>query len=461
MSVTSRQSLRTRAALRTARIVALALLVTGLLGGSALGTAAAAARMSANEIVRSSVLLIITDCPAAADPDDDDPDEIEDLLDGRCNLIGNGSGTIIDSSGLILTNAHVVLAGGTDPDDARWIQVAMTADPRELPTFEFFARPIAVDTELDLALIQVAFDARGRDVDPDDLDLPALELAKDTADLELEDPLRLIGYPGVGGVTVTVVESRVAGFHFDVEHEELGNTAWIKTNPAAGAGVSGGTAVNEAGELVGVPTAGFGTELRCQDLDGDGQNDPATECEAMTGEVQLVRPIEFVHQFLDGVDGGAGRDEGRTVNDPFGGGNEDDADDNRPRDDEDDGRGNNDDDRGSESDVATVEVAAELVDSETDDPLAGGFLVILQPGVTCATLDVDALANGDDGQLLTGAVADRDGIAVAEAEVEVGADYGLIVAAEDYMALCFDDVVLAEDEDTTETDLGLVALDPA
>jgi S1-C subfamily serine protease len=436
-----------------ARVVVLLLTLFGLVGCAVAGPGgtAAATRMSAIEIVPSAALLIILDCPAASDPDDDDPDVVADLRDGRCDLLGNGSGTIIDPSGLILTNAHVVLAGSDDPDDAFWIQVALTDDPRELPVPSYYARPIAIDPTLDLALLQIAYDARGREVDPDDLDLPALELADGTADLQLEDPIRLIGYPGVGGITVTVVESRVAGFHFDLENEDLGNSAWIKTNPAAGAGVSGGTAVNEAGELIGVPSAGFGTELRCVDLDGDGDNDPATECQAMTGEVQLVRPIEFVHDFLQGAQGAQGeqddRRQGRVFRDPHG-----------DRDDDDNGER---DERGGGGETVEVEVAATLRDAETGEPLAEGLLVVLQAGVDCAGFDPELLADGDTSQIAGGGVADEEGVVVVTIEVEVGAGYSLIAAVEGYAPGCGDDLILAEDDDATELDLGDVWLEAA
>jgi hypothetical protein len=460
MAVISRLPFR-GTSLGTARIVALLLTVLGLAGGTTLGheasAAAAGTRMSANEIVRSSVLLLISDCPAEADPDDDDPDEIEDLADGRCDLLGSGSGTIIDPSGLILTNAHVALAGGDDPDDALWLQVALTDDPRELPSLEFLARPIAIDPDLDLALLQVAYDERGREVDPDDLDLPALELADDTADLQLEDSVRLIGYPGVGGITVTVIESRVAGFHFDLENEELGNSAWIKTNPSAGPGVSGGTAVNEVGELIGVPSAGFNTELRCIDVDENGVNDPATECQATTGEVQLVRPIEFVHDFLDDVDEGDEDDDRRQDDD-----DEDERD--RDEDDEQDDEDNDDrdeDERNGGDETVTAEVTATLLDAQDGDPIEGGFLIVLQPGVDCASFDATLVADGDTSQLLTAGQADADGVALAEAEIEVGAGYSIIAAAEEYLPICGDDLVLAEDDETTEVDLGSIELEAA
>jgi S1-C subfamily serine protease len=451
-----RKSKRCRASWRRLTVAVLAL--TGIFGGL-LGPQGASARTAATEIVHSSVALWVTACEADDDPDDDDPDVIQQLADEECGYYGNGSGTVIDPSGLILTNAHVVLGGGTDPDEPFWLEVGVTDDPRDFPSFPYFARPVAIDLERDLALVQIAYDERGRAVDPDDLELPALALAADTADVQLEDDVRIVGYPGVGGIMVTVIEARVAGFQYDELNPSFGPTAWIKASPASGPGVSGGTAVNEDGELIGVPTAGGPKELRCADLDGDDATDMTTECFAMSGEIQLIRPIEFVHEFLQEsdveLDGPNGRD--------------DDADDDDDRDEDDrddDSDEDRDDDSGDEDDreaVETVEVTVEatVVDAESGDAVEGVTLLVVQPGLTFADLDFELIEDGDYSQFVAIGGGSRGGHVEAELEAILGQGYTLIVVAEGYQGIYDDGVVLVdEDEDDPTTfDWGEIPLE--
>ena len=60
------------------------------------------------------------------------------------------------------------------------------------------------------------------------------------------------GFPGVGGNTATAIDDQVAGFspdkNFNIEK------GWIKTGPVISHGNSGGVAINQKGELIGVPT---------------------------------------------------------------------------------------------------------------------------------------------------------------------------------------------------------------
>lgn len=65
------------------------------------------------------------------------------------------------------------------------------------------------------------------------------------------DTVTILGFPKINGATVTLTRGTVAGFHED----ELGNErGWIKTDAEIGPGNSGGMAIDEAGELIGVPT---------------------------------------------------------------------------------------------------------------------------------------------------------------------------------------------------------------
>jgi hypothetical protein len=171
---------------------------------------------------------------------------------GRPILAGWGSGTILTADGQILTNAHVVRGA-----DELIINLISDIDQPPIPTY--YAEPIEVDYVLDLALIQITTDLDGNEVVRSELDLPALELGN-SDDIALGQRICILGYPDIGDETVTFTEGTVSGF----KSEDLGDGSeriWIKTDTAISFGNSGGTAVDERGLLVGIPTAGVGSKM--------------------------------------------------------------------------------------------------------------------------------------------------------------------------------------------------------
>lgn len=171
---------------------------------------------------------------------------------GRSVLAGHGSGTILTARGQILTNAHVVC--GADE-----LVVALTSDADQPPTPTYYAEPITVNYVLDLALIQITTDLDGNEVAPGELDLPSVKIGSSN-DVALGERIRIFGYPGTGAETLTLTEGTVSGF----VSEDLGGGSeriWIKTDTDIDRGNSGGTAVNDRGFLVGIPTAGMASEV--------------------------------------------------------------------------------------------------------------------------------------------------------------------------------------------------------
>jgi hypothetical protein len=163
-----------------------------------------------------------------------------------------GSGTILTADGQILTNAHVVAGAGE-------LIISLTSDVDQPPIPTYYAEPIEVDYVLDLAVIQITTDLDGNEVVRSELDLPALELGN-SDDIALGQGIHILGYPGIGHETVTFTEGTVSGF----VSEDLGNGServWIKTDTDIAPGGSGGTAVDDRGLLVGIPTAGVGSEM--------------------------------------------------------------------------------------------------------------------------------------------------------------------------------------------------------
>ena len=162
-----------------------------------------------------------------------------------------GSGTIVDPSGIILTNCHVASPRemGMSAPPADRLAIAVTERSDEPPAISYFAEVLATDPRLDLAVVRIVADVRGRPVRGQLF--PSVPLG-DSDKLELGDRLAIFGYPGIGGDTVTYTSGNVSGF--TAESGVRSHRGWIKTDATIAGGNSGGTAVDEAGRLVGIPT---------------------------------------------------------------------------------------------------------------------------------------------------------------------------------------------------------------
>jgi S1-C subfamily serine protease/pSer/pThr/pTyr-binding forkhead associated (FHA) protein len=175
---------------------------------------------------------------------------------------GSGSGTLISASGLVLTNHHVVAEGSQIADV---VEVRLNLkNPEAKPDSRFRAVVLKADAELDAALLQIQSDRPWVFVPLGDSD-------KLRSGLEVA----VIGFPGVGGATQTFTRGNVAGFEADLGLER----GWIKTDANISPGNSGGTAINAAGELIGVPT---GVQVEQRTL----------------GRIGRVRPINALKQFI-------------------------------------------------------------------------------------------------------------------------------------------------------------------
>lgn len=160
-----------------------------------------------------------------------------------------GTGNIISSNGYILTNFHVTADDFEQPYEYFIIAVTDPADVSRAPVDTYWAEFVAGVAETDLALLQIISDMEGN---PLREDFQALELG-DASALLLGDGLRVIGYPGAGGDTITLTTGSFSGWLGEnLDHE---GRRWIKTDSKISSGNSGGAALDSHNLLVGVPTA--------------------------------------------------------------------------------------------------------------------------------------------------------------------------------------------------------------
>jgi S1-C subfamily serine protease len=237
---------------------------------------------------------------------------------GSFTSIWTGSGSIIDPQGLILTNAHVI---DDRYDEYSHLGVAILHSSDEPPVLTYLAEIVAVDYGLDLAVIRIATDLEGNPVNPV---LPFVALG-DSDEVQMGDSLQILGYPGIGGETITFTEGAVSGF---TSERSIGGRAWIKTDATIAGGNSGGLGADEAGRLIGVPTrASSGAEsgdiVDCRpvvDTNRDGIIDERDTCVPIGGFINGLRPINLALPLIEAARSGvAYQGQGGSQAGPAGG----------------------------------------------------------------------------------------------------------------------------------------------
>ena len=144
-----------------------------------------------------------------------------------------GSGVVIDPSGLVLTNAHVIAK-------ASKIYIALPGQPREIE-----GRLVGYDDLLDLALVRLPTRDSGQPY-------PHLRLGR-ADDLMVGESVIAIGNPlGLGSsITTGVVSGPLRALSLDDDFTAI----FIQTDALINPGNSGGPLININGELIGINTA--------------------------------------------------------------------------------------------------------------------------------------------------------------------------------------------------------------
>lgn len=187
------------------------------------------------------------------------------ILDESGFEVAHGSGSLVDSRGTILTNAHVAFPNTYDtrtgfpdpfPFDPELFEVRFASVDGGKADVVFFARPLELHPSHDVALIRIVSDADGELP----TGFPAAPLPfGSSAELRAGDQVAVVGYPGQAftdrvSVAVTNFQSFagcgpvVADWRCQRDYE----FGWLNlANESLGGGSSGGPIVRN-GRIVGV-----------------------------------------------------------------------------------------------------------------------------------------------------------------------------------------------------------------
>lgn len=192
-------------------------------------------------------------------------------------VVSQGSGVVIDASGYLLTNFHVIR-------DADEIQVQFVNG-----TNIYEATVVKSDEKTDVALLKIKAPANQK--------FRAIKMAKED-DLLLGETVLAMGNPlGLGGsVTKGILSSKSRMPPQEGQPLDLPN--WLQTDAPINPGNSGGPLVNLRGELIGINVAVLNETPNGQPVQGIGFAIPISLVEKALAE---IFPTEFVRSYWFGA----------------------------------------------------------------------------------------------------------------------------------------------------------------
>jgi S1-C subfamily serine protease len=188
-----------------------------------------------------------------------------------------GSGSIISAKGHIITNYHVVSDdNGKLINQGNGVIVAVPPNEGDPAKPKYRAKVVDFDVDRDLAILQLVAMADGAAL-PSNLGLNPIPIGKSET-VNIGDTIVIIGFPDPGGSTLTVTRGIDSGIA-PPNTFQGDKFPYFKTDTEINHGNSGGTAINAASELIGIPTAGWFDKEK-------------------TGKIGLIRPIDVAKELI-------------------------------------------------------------------------------------------------------------------------------------------------------------------
>lgn len=342
------------------------------------------------------------------------------MLDDDYNCIGTGSGTIMNKQGYILTNFHCVGTENGLNNSEGYVAIALTDDVRVNSQPGYLAQFRSGDQALDIAVVQIIEDINGNKVTPEDIKLVPAKIG-DSDVVEMGEGINILGYPGVGGDTITFTAGKVSGF---IDENNDSNVDWIKTDAVVNHGNSGGTAINDKGEMIGIPTA-----------------------KQVGEDNDIMFYLKPINQAVSILDDAMAQGDNPDLS---------------PRSDpgtvpgtEDPGIANPGiENPGQNPDAEVSDITGRIIDAYTSEPLMGAVFVVLQPGVTCD----EFMNDPQDSMILSYSEADSDGFFYCSG-IPTGGTYAVIVGADGYLPITMDDGLDIPIDSYGVQDIGDVTLE--
>lgn len=206
-----------------------------------------------------------------------------------------GSGVVVRSDGLIVTNYHVIF----DNNSGRVYQdifFSLAEDGTATDAERYRLKALLLNEDMDLALLKIQSETNDSTV------FPAVEIG-DSRSIQLLDDLWIIGFPEKGGSTVTVNRGNIEG------KDQLHH--WIKTDARVMHGNSGGAAVTSDGKLIGIPTKVL-ADTQPIDTNGDGYPDASK----VYGKVAFLRPSHLITDMISNLKLAVAMPTGNTTTAP-------------------------------------------------------------------------------------------------------------------------------------------------
>lgn len=228
-------------------------------------------------------------------------EDAESISAAPCGFAGSG---VLLAGGYVLTASHVIAAdySADVPAECDWdnILVMFIKSVEAAPDHWYKAMLIADDPDRDVALLQIT---EGIQDAPSISSLPALTVYAEPGPPTLGMQLLFMGYPGIGGETLSLSVGMVSGY----DQLETG-VRTLKTDAVLAGGSSGGPGIDALGRIVGIvmqagsPSASDIIDCRpLYDTNNDGQVDDRDECYQVGGQFVTLLDSREIVNFLNEV----------------------------------------------------------------------------------------------------------------------------------------------------------------